>query len=127
LAIDPSAAVAVPPAGSQAPGTRARVGPALSVMDSAQLDFHTTPFRAERFYELYRPAIARPVAYGASGYLFYQVEEDPNHFVHLSFWEDRRGFQRWWLSDEMQAVRQRVDGLYGQPVLPYWNVVLERG
>jgi hypothetical protein len=47
--------------------------------------------------------------------------------VHLSFWEDRAGFQRWWLSHEMQEIRVAVSGLHGQPLLPLWNTVLERG
>jgi heme-degrading monooxygenase HmoA len=97
------------------------------LMDAAQLDYFVTPFRAQRFFDLYRPAISRPLAYGADGYLFYRSEEDSDHFVHLSFWEDRAGFQRWWLSHEMQEIRVAVSGLHGQPVLPLWNTVLERG
>jgi quinol monooxygenase YgiN len=95
-------------------------------MDAAQIDFHTTPFRAERFLERYRPAIARVVAYGAGGYLFYRSEEDPQHFVHLSFWEDRGDFDRYWFSTEMQEVRQSIAGLHEQPVVPNWGLVLER-
>jgi quinol monooxygenase YgiN len=96
-------------------------------MDAVQVDFHTTPFRAERFFERYKPAIARVLAYGASGYLFYRSEDDPQHFVHLSFWEDRSAFDRYWFSTEMQEVRQKVAGLYAQPLLVHWNAVVERG
>jgi heme-degrading monooxygenase HmoA len=96
-------------------------------MDVLQIDFHTTPTRAERFYSLYHPAIKRVLAYGASGYLFYQAEEDPNHFVHLSYWERRGDFDHWWFSDEMQEMRRRVGGLHDQPLLPHWNQVVERG
>jgi quinol monooxygenase YgiN len=95
-------------------------------MDVMQIDFHTTPFRANRFLELYRPAIARVLAYGAAGYVFFRVEEDPDHFVHLSFWEDRGGFDRYWFSREMQDIRRQVAGLHGQPVLPHWGVVVEQ-
>jgi quinol monooxygenase YgiN len=96
-------------------------------MEAVQIDFHTTPFRADRFLQLYRPAIARVLAYGASGYAFLRSEEDPQHFVHLSFWEERDQFDQYWYSREMQEVRQSVAGLYGQPVLPHWNGVVERG
>jgi quinol monooxygenase YgiN len=96
-------------------------------MDALQIDFHTTPFRAERFLELYRPAIARVLAYGAAGYLFYRSEEDPQHFVHVSFWEERDGFNRYWFSREMQEVRQHVAGLHEQPLLLHWNLVVDRG
>jgi heme-degrading monooxygenase HmoA len=97
-----------------------------ALMDAAQLDYIVTPFRAQRFVDLYRPAIARPRSYGASGYLFYRSEEDSAHFVHMSFWVDRADFNRWWFSREMQEVRVAVAGLHGQPVLPHWHTVLER-
>jgi quinol monooxygenase YgiN len=96
-------------------------------MRAMQVDFHTTPLRANKFLELYRPAISRVLAYGAKGYLFYREEEDPDHFVHLSFWEDGGGFNRYWYSSEMQEIRQKVAGLYGQPVLPHWTLVVEQG
>ena len=95
-------------------------------MEAAQLDFQLTPFRAQRFVDLYRPAISRPLSYGATGYLFYRSEEDSDHFVHMSFWEERSGFDRWWLSRETQEIRVAVSGLHGQPVLPHWHTLLER-
>jgi quinol monooxygenase YgiN len=96
-------------------------------MHAMQVDYHTTPFRANRFLELYRPAIARVRAYGATGYLFYREEEDPDHFVHLSFWDDKSGFNRYWFSREMQEIREKVAGLHGQPVLPHWTIIVEKG
>jgi hypothetical protein len=96
------------------------------LMDAVQLDYAVTPFRSNRFYELYHPAIKRPLAYGASGLLFYRSEEDPDHFVHLILWEDRADFSRWWFSEEMTKVRTEISGLHGQPLLPKWNTLLER-
>ena len=96
-------------------------------MDTVQLDYVVTPFRAQKFVDLYRPAIKRPLSYGATGYLFIRNEDDPDHFVHMSYWEDRAGFQRWWFSQEMQDVRAAVSGFHGQPVLPKWNTILEQG
>jgi quinol monooxygenase YgiN len=96
-------------------------------MDAMEIHFHTTPFRADRFLELYQPAVSRVLAYGADGYLFYRQEEDIDHFVHVSFWENRQDFNRYWFSREMQEVRERIAGLYGQPVLPQWDIVISRG
>jgi hypothetical protein len=45
----------------------------------------------------------------------------------MSFWEDRAGFDGWWFSREMQQIRVAVSGLHGQPLLPKWSTVLERG
>ena len=98
-----------------------------SVMEAAQLDFHLTPFRAQRFVDLYQPAIARPLSYGATDYLFYRSEDDSDHFVHMSFWEDRAGFDRWWFSREMTDVRAAIVGLHDLPLTPHWHTVLDRG
>src|SRR6266540_2817724 len=89
-----------------------RAGGGAALMEAVQLDYVVTPFRAQRFVDRYRPAIARPLSYGARGYLFYRSEDDPDHFVHMSFWEDRHDFDRYWLSHEMQGVRQNVAGLH---------------
>jgi quinol monooxygenase YgiN len=98
----------------------------VGLMDAVQIDWHTTPFRAEKFMEQYGPAVARVLAYGAKGYLFYRSEDDSQHFVHISFWEDRAGFDRYWFSPEMQQVRRTIAGWVVQPVLPHWNVVVAR-
>ena len=44
-----------------------RTGAGTALAEAVQLDWALTPFRAQRFYDLYRPAIARPLAFGASG------------------------------------------------------------
>ena len=103
-----------------------RAGSERRLMDAVQLDWVVTPFRAQRFVDLYRPAIKRPLSYGASSLLFYRSEEDSDHFVHLILWEDRADFHRWWFSQEMQDIRVAVSGLHGQPLLPKWNTVLEQ-
>ena len=110
-------------------GARAsqRMNGGTAQLEAVQLDYIVTPFRAQRFVDLYRPAIARPRTYGATGYLFYRSEEDSDHFVHLVFWEDRSAFDRWWLSREMTAIRTAIVGLHDQPMLPHWHTVLERG
>jgi len=105
----------------------ARSNAGTAPAEAVQLDWVVTPFRAQRFYDLYHPAIARPLDYGASGYLFYRSEDDSDHFVHMSFWSDRADFDRWWLSREMQEIRVAVSGLHGQPMVPHWHTVLDRG
>ncbi len=97
------------------------------MIEKVQIDYHLTPFRAEKFAALYRPVVPRVLAYGAKGYAFYRSEDDSDHFVHESFWEDRADFQRYWLSQEMARARESIIGLYEQPVLPSWSTVLDRG
>ena len=97
------------------------------MIELCHIDYHLTPFRAQRFADLYRPAVARVMAYGARGYAFYRSEEDADHFVHTSLWESREDFKRYWFSREMPLTRERIMGLYEQPVIPSWSTILERG
>jgi quinol monooxygenase YgiN len=96
-------------------------------MNMVHLDYHVTPFRAQKFAELYWPAVPRVLAYGAKAYMFYRSVDDADHFVHASIWEDKADFQRYWFSREMQELRERIAGLHGQPLLPTWNTILEQG
>jgi quinol monooxygenase YgiN len=120
-------------AGEQAVRAHARgrvgvgTGVGAGLLEVMTIEFQATPFRAERFREHYEPAVGRVLAYGASGYVFYRSEDDPDHFVHISFWEDRHDFDRYWLSHEMQGVRRSVAGLHAQPVLPHWGILVDRG
>lgn len=108
------------------PRPAVRSGRGGTLMDAVQLDYILTPFRAQRFVDLYRPAIARPLSYGASGYLFYRSEDDTDHFVHMSFWEERAGFDRWWFSREMTDVRAAIVGLHDLPLTPHWYTILDQ-
>jgi quinol monooxygenase YgiN len=97
------------------------------MIEMAEIDYHLTPFRAQRFADLYRPIVPRVLAYGAQGYSFYRYADDGDHFVHMSLWEDRAAFRRFWLSREMEAMREKIVGLYVQPVIPNWATILDRG
>jgi quinol monooxygenase YgiN len=94
--------------------------------ETVQLDFHIVPFRAKRFAEVYRPAVVRALEYGAKGYSFYVHEDDSSHFVHVSYWDERSAFDRYWLSAEMRATKERISGLHDHLLLPHWGAVLER-
>ena len=97
------------------------------MIEMAHIDWHLTPFRAQKFASIYRPIVPRVLAFGALGYSFYRSEEDSDHFVHSSLWEDREGFNRFWMSREMQEMRVKVIGLYEQPVIPSWAMIIDQG
>jgi quinol monooxygenase YgiN len=94
--------------------------------EAVQLDFHVVPMRADRFVEVYRPIVPRAFEYGAMGYSFYRADEDPYHFVHLSYWDDRAKFKSYWSSKEMREVRVQLIGLHDHLLLPHWATIIER-
>ncbi len=98
----------------------------MAAPEVVQLDFHVTPLRVERFVDIYRPAVPLVLEYGAQGYSFYRVEDDPSHFVHVSYWDDRAKFDRYWMSREMRDIRTRINGMHDHLLLPHYGAVLER-
>ena len=97
------------------------------MIEMVHIDFQVVPLRAQRFADVYWPIVPRVMAYGAKGYAFYRGEDDPEQFRHESFWEDRADFRRYWLSREVSLTREKLLGLYEQPVIPSWATILERG
>ncbi len=91
------------------------------------IDWHVHPLRAERWYEVWQPAAARSLAFGARNYLITRNEEDPLHFRQISVWDDRGDFERYWFSDEVSAIRQDALALFNKPLLPTWHALVEEG
>jgi heme-degrading monooxygenase HmoA len=94
------------------------------VLDVLYIDWHVHPFRAERWYEIWEPAAARAMAFGANGWSLTRNVEDPLHFRQASVWDDREDFERYWYSDEIAAVREEAVNYYNTPLLPVWHVLV---
>ena len=62
------------------------------------------PFRADRWYEIWEPAAARAMAFGAKGWSLTRNEEDPLHFRQASVWDSHEDWERYWYSDEIAAA-----------------------
>jgi hypothetical protein len=85
------------------------------------IDWHVTPFRAERFYEIWEAGAARAMAFGAKGWSLSRSTEDNLLFRQASIWENREDFERYWYSDEVAAIREQAFNYYAKPVLPVWH------
>ena len=48
------------------------------------IDWHTHPFRAERWLEVWRPALDRALAFGATVCYLTRSIDDPLHFRQIS-------------------------------------------
>jgi hypothetical protein len=85
------------------------------------IDWHVTPFRAERFYEIWEPGAARAMSFGAKGWSLTRSTEDTLLFRQSSIWDSRADFDRYWYSDEVAAIREAAVNYYAKPVLPIWH------
>ena len=90
-------------------------------MNLCYIDWHVTPFRADRWYELWEPAASRAMAFGAKGWSISRSIEDPLLFRQSSLWEDKADFETYWYSDEVAAIRKDANPYYVKPVLPVWH------
>jgi len=85
------------------------------------IDWHVTPFRAERWFEIWEPGAARAMAFGAKGWSLSRSSEDTLLFRQSSIWESRADFERYWYADEVAAIREEAVNYYAKPVLPVWH------
>ncbi len=85
------------------------------------IEWHVTPWRVDEFLEIWRPAAARALAFGASSWSLTRNIDDPLHIRQASAWESREDFERYWYSEETEAARREAINYYGLPVLPVWH------
>lgn len=103
------------------------LGSIMGVMEICKLDIHVTPFRGDKFQELWAPAVPKVMDYGAKGFALTREEDDPLHFVQMSIWESRLGFDYYWNSDEMTKLKTECIGIYQVPLLPHWSELVSFG
>jgi hypothetical protein len=89
-----------------------------------RLDWHVPPFKADRFLDLWEPAVAKMAAYGAKNWSLTRAIDDPLKFQQTSIWERRTDFERYWFSTEIEAARTSIIDLYDKPLLPTWHTLL---
>lgn len=88
------------------------------------IDWHIHPFRADRWFELWRPAAERVLGFGASRWMITRSVDDPLLFHQISVWGDPDDFERYWASDEVSAIREGAMNLYNKPLVPTWHTLV---
>jgi hypothetical protein len=89
--------------------------------DINYIDWHIHAFRADRWLEIWRPALDRATAFGARSSMLTRDIDDPLHFRQISVWDDHEDFERYWYSDEISALREEALNYFNKPVLPSWH------
>jgi hypothetical protein len=88
------------------------------------LDWHIAPLRADRWLDVWEPAIAKCAAYGAKSWSLIRSVDDPLHFTQTMVWESRADFERYWYSDEIAKAREDSIAWFGILLLPEWHTLL---
>jgi hypothetical protein len=90
-------------------------------MEVHYIEWHITPFRRDRFLAIWRPALDRALAFGASAAFLTRSEDDTLHLRQTTIWASRADQERWWFSDELSALRQEALKYYAKPVEQHWH------
>jgi hypothetical protein len=88
-----------------------------------EINWITNPFRAEKFRNIWLPAAAAVLDFGATGWAFIRSTDDPQHFVQLGLFADKLDFERYWYSPEISDYRVQATGLFQVPIQPIWYTV----
>ena len=88
------------------------------------IDWFITPFRADKWFEIWRPALDRALAAGATTCYLTRDIENPLHFRQVSVWSDKDDFEDYWASDELSALRQAALSYYHKPLYPTWHTLV---
>ena len=88
------------------------------------IDWAIVPFRADRWFEIWLPAAERVLGFGATSWTITRSTENPLLFRQTSIWRSRDDFERWWASDEVEAIRQDAIDYFGKPTLPVWHTLV---
>jgi hypothetical protein len=84
------------------------------------IDWYIHPFRADRWLEIWRPALDRALAFGASQCYLTRDIDNPLHFRQTSMWSDRGDFERYWYSADITGLRESAMNYFNKPLLPHW-------
>ncbi len=87
------------------------------------IDWRVHPFRADRWLDVWEPALDRALAFGASTCFLSRSIDDPLLFRQVSVWERREDFDRYWYSDEIVDLREAALSYYNKPLSPAWHAM----
>ena len=88
------------------------------------LDWHIAPLRGDRWLDVWEPIAAKCAAFGAKSWSLTRSTDDPLAFQQTSIWESRADFERFWFSEEIEAVRTAIIDLHDLPILPAWHTLV---
>jgi len=90
-------------------------------MEVHYIEWHVTPFRRDRFIEIWRPALDRALAFGAQAATLTRNEDDTLHLRQMTIWNSRADHERWWFSEEISTLRREAFKYYHKPVDAHWH------
>src|ERR1700760_394595 len=89
-----------------------------------RLDWDISPFRRDRWLNIWEPAAAKCMAYGAKSWSLTRADDDPLAYQQTMVWENKADFERYWYAQEIADAREAVVNWYDIPMLPSWHTLI---
>ena len=85
---------------------------------AVEINWAVTPFRGDKFEEIWTPVAEAALDYGATGWALFRNADGLLDFTQYAFFADKLGFDRYWYSEELLKAREQIAGWYVVPVVP---------
>lgn len=91
------------------------------------IPWYATMFRAEKLAVALKEIAPVALRYGATDFAVHRSRDDAYKFLHMSAFEEKVDFERYWYGEEFSTWRADYASWYQVPVLYVWNDVVIAG
>jgi quinol monooxygenase YgiN len=91
------------------------------------IPWYATVFRGDELEEAIGQIAPLALRYGASDYNVYRSRDDSYKFLHMSTFEDKADFERYWYGPDFSAWRAEYSSFYQVPIVYVWNDLVFTG
>jgi hypothetical protein len=91
------------------------------------IPWYSTLFRADKFAIALGEIAPIALRYRATDYAVYRSRDDRYKFLHLSTFDDKSDFDRWWYGEEFSTWRADYSAWYQVPIVPVWHDLVISG
>ena len=85
------------------------------------IPWHVNPFRGDKFAEGWAHAAEAVLDYGAVSWGFYRAHDGRLDFIQQAVFPSKAHFDRYWYSDEIEAIRVKAMRDYNKPLATSWH------
>src|SRR5688572_2776165 len=85
------------------------------------LPWYATLFRGDKFADALQEIAPLALRYGAVQYDVLRARDDTYKYLHLSTWEKRLDWERYWYGPEFQRWRADYQGWFQVPIVYAWH------
>jgi hypothetical protein len=91
------------------------------------IPWYATLFRGDQLEEALGQIAPLALRYGATDYRVYRSRDDAYKFLHMSTFEEKTDFERYWYADDFAQWRAEYSSWYQVPIVYVWNDLVIHG